>query len=1431
MQKKSLFLLCILCLIAILGGLSSNNKITAVKADAEYDLVALAEKYTESDKLVLDDGSLSNKTIQDFVLETKNSGMDAYCPEITQVIPRQFMESTDYSATYQYNGKEYGFYVVKEGQYFDVLLIDFVYDFENEQESDLEYIIKINPILQKSFVRSQNSDGEYRWRKYDTVDDELRYTYYVANPRFLTYIQNENALNYGDRGYSMESDDGLIILQSRANYGKISYATEEDLLGTVVEISGKKALDGGIKLLDTVCGGIAGYVKDAIEISTTIIEKSFEQTIVTNNESNIFTRQSKIGQLQNDYPCYSRSAAFVPNNEIVLSADVESYAEFITVLSDANYRTRVSEVCDFDIVRRTWHYGSMEYVSKPADGKDFSFHKQFVVFDDQPPVFEFSPDNFEDVKIPLYILPSGKQRITFSPLYSGIYNFSAIGNAEVRIYADDGSLLSDNCESVRLRGGQRYYIAVVNISNNTIYGQYLGCTIKEYGDVESFTLYGSEKYVIRYDSRFEKMYKVQVNNGNCSVRILDESFNVIKYPANGGNKIYYDFKQNTYYFLIINNSSSTLELSCALEELDLYELDQEYQITLNNEEIFVRFEVPATAPYYLEYSLGENLSYKGCTVVVFQETSDVEIRKNWTFVNLNASQQVCFGFVGAGTVTFKFERDTNDYQWEIDGVTYPTTRINDYAEFVASNEIVARRGTQLSVKLKAGNVYLNKFEKANDYNGYTFANGILTINADCQLTNLTKSNIIGLNAVYLDSDRGAEIAKLKICVISDISTVSFEVYSNDSSYGITYGAISSVEGETVELTFQVVSPIAFTAKTIVLNRKGGTYDLKNYVESEIAHTDVSVLRIVIKEIKIISVGGTAIIYAPANGEVYQQIKNIRDIHCSRSFESGNGTSYYPFFITCLRHLKNIRISESISDGLNTNSDTTDDRVFYYKLDSNIVINETSSADNYVICETFWGVLNLNYNTIYLNNTNIDGSKDYGFVITNNGTIKYGSFAPYFQTTSTTDGSSTKNIGVVCAVNSEKGLILGITINHTTGRNPDIYVRGWNSRFGTIAGSNYGKLRNCTNNAIIRGNCKEFAGIVGWAGEYNNEVNYCSNYGDIYGEAVGTSSACFGGIVSVVGSEKSIISSPSNYGALLFDRINSTYKVTVCIGQIAGKMCKDDDLANPYCGGSAKIKDGVPVYEYYLTDAAVGMYYESSKPSEGGSCVAEGTMITLADGRQVPVESLTGSERLLVWNLKTGSFDSAPILFIDHDALANYKIINLRFSDGTVVKVIDEHAFWDFDLNKYVFLRKDAAQYIGHWFNKQTTDEGGNLTWTRVQLTNVTLTEEYTTAWSPVTYGHLCIYVNGMLSMPGATEGFVNIFDVDGETMKIDEAQYLADVATYGLFTYEEFAEIYDVPEAIFEAVGGENLKVSIGKGFIDYETLGVLIERYSEFFE
>ena len=248
----------------------------------------------------------------------------------------------------------------------------------------------------------------------------------------------------------------------------------------------------------------------------------------------------------------------------------------------------------------------------------------------------------------------------------------------------------------------------------------------------------------------------------------------------------------------------------------------------------------------------------------------------------------------------------------------------------------------------------------------------------------------------------------------------------------------------------------------------------------------------------------------------------------------------------------------------------------------------------------------------------------------------------------------------------------------------------------------------------------------------------------------------------------------------------------------------------------------------LSSAPIGTLY--AKWSSSSSCVAEGTLITLADGSLKAVEDLTGNEELLVWNLLTGNFDTAPILFIDSDPESVYEVIKLTFSDGTVVEVIDEHAFWDFDLNKYVFLRADASQYIGHWFNKQTTDDNNNLIWTEAQLISVNIVEKTTSSWSPVTYGHLCYYVNGMLSMPGATEGLINIFEVDPETLSYDEEAMEEDIETYGLFTYAEFSELFPVSQTIFNAFNAQYLKVAIGKGLITLEEIGNLIELYSEFF-
>ncbi len=267
----------------------------------------------------------------------------------------------------------------------------------------------------------------------------------------------------------------------------------------------------------------------------------------------------------------------------------------------------------------------------------------------------------------------------------------------------------------------------------------------------------------------------------------------------------------------------------------------------------------------------------------------------------------------------------------------------------------------------------------------------------------------------------------------------------------------------------------------------------------------------------------------------------------------------------------------------------------------------------------------------------------------------------------------------------------------------------------------------------------------------------------------------------------------------------------------------------YMGKTYTENDYIPVSLYrglsgnvLLKETLVAYYNE-------GPCVVEGTLITLADGTQVPVEKLTGNEQLLVWNMYTGEFDTAQILFIDSDPKQEYEVINLYFSDGTSVKVVLEHAFWDTTLNRYVYLDKNASQYIGHNFNKQTTNEKGEQVWTEVELKNVTITQENTTVYSPITCEHYCYYVNGMLSMPGGIEGLINIFDVNADTMKYDTASFNQDITTYGLFSYDELSALIPISEEIFNALNAKYLKVAIGKGLITIDELKVLYNRYAEY--
>ena len=168
-----------------------------------------------------------------------------------------------------------------------------------------------------------------------------------------------------------------------------------------------------------------------------------------------------------------------------------------------------------------------------------------------------------------------------------------------------------------------------------------------------------------------------------------------------------------------------------------------------------------------------------------------------------------------------------------------------------------------------------------------------------------------------------------------------------------------------------------------------------------------------------------------------------------------------------------------------------------------------------------------------------------------------------------------------------------------------------------------------------------------------------------------------------------------------------------------------------------------------------------------------------------------------------------------------RVIYLTFSDGTRIGVITDHAFFDRDLNKYVYINEEnAAEYIGHKF-VQVQSEGGEFVSGEVVLTGVEVVEEFVRRFSPIS-GLINVVTGGLLSFTevineeGPIHGAINIFEFD-ENMKYDEEKMQADIEKYGLYTYEDFKDYMSYEE--FISFPWAYFKVAVGKGNLTWEDI------------
>lgn len=247
------------------------------------------------------------------------------------------------------------------------------------------------------------------------------------------------------------------------------------------------------------------------------------------------------------------------------------------------------------------------------------------------------------------------------------------------------------------------------------------------------------------------------------------------------------------------------------------------------------------------------------------------------------------------------------------------------------------------------------------------------------------------------------------------------------------------------------------------------------------------------------------------------------------------------------------------------------------------------------------------------------------------------------------------------------------------------------------------------------------------------------------------------------------------------------------------------------------KDNQYNYNSFVND---GTMTKLKAPSISDNCLAEGTMITLADGTKKAVEDLRKGDMVMAFDHLTGEIVYKDVIIVIKIYSENNYINTFVFDDGTELRTINEHGIFDLDVNKYVNIdHSNYEQYIGHRF--VSIDSNGNIGVKK--LVNVISNCDSCYKYDIVTNSTLNYVAEDTLSVTHVLVDVINSFDF-GSDLKYDAEKMQSDIETYGLYTYEEWEEYCDI--SVFEQYQIAVMKVGISKGLYTKEYIIGLINTY-----
>lgn len=189
------------------------------------------------------------------------------------------------------------------------------------------------------------------------------------------------------------------------------------------------------------------------------------------------------------------------------------------------------------------------------------------------------------------------------------------------------------------------------------------------------------------------------------------------------------------------------------------------------------------------------------------------------------------------------------------------------------------------------------------------------------------------------------------------------------------------------------------------------------------------------------------------------------------------------------------------------------------------------------------------------------------------------------------------------------------------------------------------------------------------------------------------------------------------------------------------------------------------------------------PSTG--CLIEGTMIAVLDenGRRTtkPIEDITYSDMLVVWNHETGTVGYVHPARIEKSSVSpSYQLTT--FSDGSTLGTVSWHGIFDVDANEFVSVDDFSKFGIGTRVYKVVDDQ-----LTPVTVTNIERVEQQVNIYYITSSTYYNIISDDFLT----TNGYVitsNFYGFEGNVQwPAARAEFISNPDN--LYTYEDFADI------------------------------------------